>query len=108
MNTDTSPTNTTPRPPSPRQNHSGGAIPFSLIGTLNAAPVGIFSVAQQFVRVSSVPRLIGLLEREGAFTEALELARRLVRFGQGEDVAARLTGKAQALVAEAAAQGGSS
>ncbi|MZE45865.1 hypothetical protein GTY49_23580 [Streptomyces sp. SID5477] len=61
-----------------------------------------------FVRVSSVPRLIGLLEREGAFAEALELARRLARFGQGEDVAARLSEKAQALVAEAAAQGGSS
>ncbi|MEV0850583.1 MULTISPECIES: hypothetical protein [unclassified Streptomyces] len=61
-----------------------------------------------FVRVSSVPRLIGLLEREGAFTEALGLARRLARFGQGEDVAARLSEKAQALVAEAAAQGGSS
>ncbi|WP_208105883.1 hypothetical protein [Streptomyces sp. GC420] len=61
-----------------------------------------------FVRVSSVPRLIGLLEREGAFTEALELAWRLAHFGQGEDVAARLTEKAQALVAEAAAQGGSS
>jgi hypothetical protein len=58
------------------------------------------------VRVSSVPRLIGLLEREGAFTEALELARRLARFGQGEEVAARLAEKAQALVAEAAAQGG--
>ncbi|MFJ3279001.1 hypothetical protein [Streptomyces halstedii] len=52
--------------------------------------------------------MIGLLEREGAFTEALELARRLARFGQSEDVAARLSEKAQALVAEAAAQGGSS
>jgi hypothetical protein len=58
-----------------------------------------------FVRVTSVPRLIGLLEREGAFTEALELARRLARFGQGEDVAARLSEKAGALVAEAAGSG---
>jgi hypothetical protein len=58
-----------------------------------------------FVRVTSVPRLIGLLEREGAFTEALELARRLARFGQGEDVVARLSEKAEALVAEAVGSG---
>lgn len=61
-----------------------------------------------FVRVSSVPRLIGLLEREGTFAEALELAGRLARFGQGQDVAARLKEKVQALAAEAAAQDGSS
>ncbi|MFI6624293.1 hypothetical protein [Streptomyces sp. NPDC050528] len=58
-----------------------------------------------FVRVTSVPRLIALLEREGAITEALELARRLARFGQGEDVSVRLSEKAGSLVAEAARSG---
>ncbi|GAA4145662.1 hypothetical protein GCM10022285_50820 [Streptomyces tunisiensis] len=58
--------------------------------------------AGKFVRVTSVPRLIGLLEREGAFVEALAVARRLVRFGQGEDAVARLSEKTGALAAEAA------
>jgi hypothetical protein len=59
----------------------------------------------RFVRVTSVPRLIGLLEREGAVREALELARRLSRFGQGEDVAVRLAEKVGALVDEGAGDG---
>ncbi|MFB8050705.1 hypothetical protein [Streptomyces rubiginosohelvolus] len=54
-----------------------------------------------FVRVSSVPRLISLLEREGAFGEALALARRLVRFKQGEDAVTRLSEKTRAFAAEA-------
>ncbi len=54
-----------------------------------------------FVRVSSVPRLISLLEREGAFGEALALARRLVRFEQGEDAVTRLLEKTGAFAAEA-------
>ncbi|MFF9795344.1 hypothetical protein [Streptomyces bacillaris] len=53
-----------------------------------------------FVRVSSVPRLISLLEREGAFHEALELARRLARFKQGEETVSRLSEKAHALTSE--------
>ncbi|WP_202434122.1 MULTISPECIES: hypothetical protein [unclassified Streptomyces] len=65
------------------------------------------ATAVKFVQVSSVPRLIALLEREGAFGEALAVARRLVRFGQGENVVVRLEEKARALVTEAAAQGGS-
>ncbi|WP_246096910.1 hypothetical protein [Streptomyces botrytidirepellens] len=81
------------------------------LALMEAAPQAVsFDAADApatFVRVTSVPRLIGLLEREGAFTEALELARRLAHFGQGEDVAARLSEKAGALVAEAAAGGGS-
>ncbi len=59
-----------------------------------------------FVRVTSVPRLVGLLEREGAFTEALAVAKRLTRFGQGEDAVVRLSEKAGALAAEATAAGG--
>ncbi|MEH0407396.1 hypothetical protein ACFY7V_33870 [[Kitasatospora] papulosa] len=55
-----------------------------------------------FVRVTSVPRLIGLLEREGAFSEALAVAKRLTRFEQGEDAVGRLAEKAGALAAEAA------
>ncbi|MFE4758759.1 hypothetical protein ACFRIB_52970 [Streptomyces mirabilis] len=58
-----------------------------------------------FVQVTSVPRLIALLEREGAFTEALSVARRLARFEQGEDAVARLSEKIGGLVAEAAAGG---
>ncbi|MGW9498170.1 hypothetical protein ACWG5P_28005 [Streptomyces prasinus] len=58
-----------------------------------------------FARVSSVPRLIGLLEREGAFTEALAVAKRLTRFGQGEDTMTRLSEKVGALAAEAAEAG---
>ncbi|MER7728930.1 hypothetical protein [Streptomyces sp. NPDC096323] len=59
-----------------------------------------------FVRVTSVPRLVGLLEREGAFTEALAVAKRLTRFGQGEDAVGRLSEKVGALAAEAMAAGG--
>ncbi|BFO23170.1 hypothetical protein SHKM778_95580 (plasmid) [Streptomyces sp. KM77-8] len=62
--------------------------------------------AGRFVRVTSVPRLVGLLEREGAFVEALTVARRLVRFGQGEDAVARLSGKTGALAAETTTAGG--
>ncbi|MER6297042.1 hypothetical protein ACWIFK_22655 [Streptomyces althioticus] len=58
-----------------------------------------------FVRVTSVPRLIGLLEREGAFAEALAVAKRLTRFGQGEDMMIRLSEKVGALAAEAAGAG---
>ncbi|WP_371100807.1 hypothetical protein [Streptomyces sp. PU_AKi4] len=58
-----------------------------------------------FVRVTSVPRLIGLLEREGAFAEALAVAKRLTRFGQGEDMMTRLSEKVGALAAEAAGAG---
>ncbi|MCX5395370.1 hypothetical protein [Streptomyces sp. NBC_00094] len=54
-----------------------------------------------FVRVSSVPRLVSLLEREGAFGEALALARRLARFKQGEEAVARLSEKTRAFAAEA-------
>ncbi|MEU6964984.1 hypothetical protein [Streptomyces chrestomyceticus] len=59
-----------------------------------------------YVRVSSVPRLINLLEREGAFAEALAVAQRLTRFEQGEDAVARLSEKAGALAAEAETAGG--
>ena len=59
-----------------------------------------------FVRIASVPRLIALLEREGAFAEAFELARRLARFGQGEDAVIRLSEKLGALMAEAGAGSG--
>ncbi|MFD5623610.1 hypothetical protein [Streptomyces yangpuensis] len=55
----------------------------------------------RFVRVSSVPRLISLLEREGAFQEALALARRLARFEQGGEMVSRLSEKVRALGAEA-------
>ncbi|MFJ7209725.1 hypothetical protein ACIQWR_40105 [Streptomyces sp. NPDC098789] len=58
-----------------------------------------------FVRVTSVPRLISLLEREGAFMEALALAQRLARFSQGEDVVARLLDKTRALAAESSVGG---
>ncbi|MFF1872608.1 hypothetical protein [Kitasatospora herbaricolor] len=61
---------------------------------------------RSFVRVTSVPRLISLLEREGAFTEAFALAGRLARFGQGEDVTARLSEKRGALAAETSGEGG--
>ncbi|MGW2871631.1 hypothetical protein [Kitasatospora sp. NPDC001225] len=54
-----------------------------------------------FVRVSSVPQLIDLLEREGALSEALGLARRLARFGQGEDLVEQLSGKVTVLASEA-------
>lgn len=77
---------------------------------MEAAPQAIsFDAADSpaaFVRVSSVPRLIGLLEREGAFTDALTLARRLARFGQGEDAVDRLSEKTRALVAEGPVGGG--
>lgn len=59
-----------------------------------------------FVHVTSVPRLVSLLEREGAVTDALHLARRLARFQQGEDTVARLSAKVGALLAEADAGGG--
>lgn len=62
-------------------------------------------VPESFVQVTSVPRLIALLEREGALAEALSVARRLARFGQGEDAATRLSEKIGALVAEAAVGG---
>ncbi|MEU9397457.1 hypothetical protein AB0D86_46710 [Streptomyces sp. NPDC048324] len=58
-----------------------------------------------FVHVTSVPRLIMLLEREGAFGDALGVARRLARFDQGEDAVARLSEKIGALAAEAAVGG---
>ncbi|MFE2361075.1 hypothetical protein [Streptomyces virginiae] len=60
---------------------------------------------ETFVRVTSVPRLISLLEREGAFAEALALARRLAPFRQGEEVVERLLEKTEALAAESAAGG---
>ncbi|MDX3213953.1 hypothetical protein PV318_00040 [Streptomyces sp. ME02-6991-2B] len=53
-----------------------------------------------FVRITSIGRLITLLEREGAFAEALELAHRMGRFEQLEDVAARLRDKTAALETE--------
>jgi hypothetical protein len=62
-------------------------------------------VPESFVHVTSVSRLIVLLEREGALEEALGVARRLARFGQGEDAVARLSEKAGALVQEAAVGG---
>ncbi|MCD7444764.1 hypothetical protein K4B79_42005 [Streptomyces lincolnensis] len=62
-------------------------------------------VPASFVHVTSVPRLVMLLEREGALTDALEVARRLTRFDQGEDAVARLSEKLGALVAEAAVGG---
>lgn len=58
-----------------------------------------------FVHVASVPRLVMLLEREGAFGEALGVARRLARFNQGEDAVGRLSEKIGALAAEAAVGG---
>ncbi|MET9437565.1 hypothetical protein [Streptomyces sp. NPDC006551] len=58
-------------------------------------------VPESFVRVTSVPRLIALLEREGALAEALSVARRLARCGQSEDAVARLSERVSALVAEA-------
>lgn len=77
---------------------------------MEAAPQAVsFDAAApptSFVHVTSVPRLVGLLEREGAFTDALHLARRLTRFQQGEDTVARLSEKVGALLAEAAGRGG--
>ncbi|AZM57373.1 hypothetical protein DMA15_00130 [Streptomyces sp. WAC 01529] len=63
------------------------------------------SVPTSFVHVTSVPRLVMLLEREGAFADALELARRLVRFDQGEDAVGRLSEKIGALAAESTVGG---
>lgn len=57
------------------------------------------------MHVTSVSRLIVLLEREGALEEALGVAWRLARFGQGEDAVARLSEKVGALVQEAAVGG---
>ncbi|MEU6578307.1 hypothetical protein [Streptomyces sp. NPDC046805] len=62
-------------------------------------------VPATFVHVTSVPRLVMLLEREGAFADALEVARRLARFDQGEDAVTRLSEKIGALAAEAAVGG---
>ncbi|MFF4576291.1 hypothetical protein [Streptomyces sp. NPDC001410] len=62
-------------------------------------------VPASFVHVTSVPRLVMLLEREGALTDALEVARRLAPFGQGEDSVARLSEKIGALAAEATVGG---
>lgn len=71
---------------------------------MEAAPQAVSfdttAIPDTFVRVASVPRLISLLEREGAFAEALHLARRLGRFGQGEDETVRLSEKIAALEAE--------
>ncbi|MFF8352949.1 hypothetical protein ACF063_05810 [Streptomyces chartreusis] len=76
---------------------------------MEAAPQAVSfdtgSVPTSFVHVTSVPRLVMLLEREGAFTDALEVARRLARFDQGEDAVARLSEKIGALAAEARAGG---
>ncbi|MEV0175419.1 hypothetical protein AB0I00_30415 [Streptomyces sp. NPDC050803] len=76
---------------------------------MEAAPQAVSfdtdSVPASFVHVASVPRLVMLLEREGAFGEALGLARRLTRFDQGEDAVARLSEKIGALAAEAAVGG---
>lgn len=58
-----------------------------------------------FVRISSVARLISLLEHEGAFVEALALARRLARFKQSEDLVAQLLEKVSAVEAEQAGSG---
>lgn len=77
------------------------------LGLMEAAPQAVsfdFDASggeATFVRVSSVPRLISLLEREGAFQEALALARRLARFEQGGETVSRLSEKAHALTAEA-------
>ncbi|AZM58163.1 MULTISPECIES: hypothetical protein [unclassified Streptomyces] len=62
-------------------------------------------VPASFVHVTSVPRLVMLLEREGAFSDALEVARRLAPFEQGEDAVARLSEKIGALSAEATVGG---
>jgi hypothetical protein len=71
---------------------------------MEAAPQAVSfdttAASSTFVRVVSVPRLMSLLEREGAFAEALHLARRLGRLGQGEDDAIRLMEKIAALQAE--------
>ncbi|MFF1322411.1 hypothetical protein ACFVZZ_23710 [Streptomyces chartreusis] len=76
---------------------------------MEAAPQAISfdsgPVPATFVHVTSVPRLVMLLEREGAFTEALGVARRLGRFGQGEDAVARLSEKLGALTVEATVGG---
>lgn len=76
---------------------------------MEAAPQAVsfdHTAPVSFVRVTSVPRLIGLLEREGAFAEALGLAQRLTRFAQGEEAVRRLSEKVGALVAEAPSDGG--
>ncbi|MFE3032558.1 hypothetical protein ACFXKY_13025 [Streptomyces canus] len=76
---------------------------------MEAAPQAVSfdtsSVPTSFVHVTSVPRLVMLLEREGAFAAALEVARRLARFEQGEDAVARLSEKIGALAAEATVGG---
>ena len=76
---------------------------------MEAAPQAVSfdtgAVPASFVHVTSVPRLVMLLEREGAFTDALEVARRLARFEQGEDAVARLLEKIGALAAEATVGG---
>jgi hypothetical protein len=76
---------------------------------MEAAPQAVSfdtgSVPTSFVHVTSVPRLVLLLEREGAFGDALGVARRLARFDQGEDAVARLSEKIGAMAAEAAVGG---
>ncbi|MFD9864994.1 hypothetical protein [Streptomyces alboflavus] len=76
---------------------------------MEAAPQAVSfdtsSVPTSFVHVTSVPRLVMLLEREGAFAAALEVARRLARFEQGEDAVARLSEKIGTLAAEATVGG---
>ncbi len=76
---------------------------------MEAAPQAVSfdtgSVPTSFVHVTSVPRLVMLLEREGAFTDALEVARRLAHFEQGEDAVDRLSEKIGALAAETTAGG---
>ncbi|SFL67227.1 hypothetical protein SAMN05192584_1245 [Streptomyces pini] len=96
---------------SSRRSYPGGLALLEVFALLDlelveAAPQAVSfdgpPVPGTFVRIASVPRLVSLLEREGAFTEALALARRLARFGQGEDAVTRLSEKIAAWEAEAA------
>lgn len=54
----------------------------------------------EFVQMASIAQLITILEREGALREALEIARRAVRFEQLERKAVELEAKVAALDAE--------
>jgi hypothetical protein len=58
------------------------------------------STQESFLPIASADRLVLLLEQEGALAEALGIARRLARFGQGGDAVARLSEKIAAFEAE--------
>jgi hypothetical protein len=66
------------------------------------AAVSLAGDPSDSVVVTSVLTWRKMLEREGALHDALELARRAARFGQGGEAVARLEDKLSALEAESA------